>query len=259
MRHLSLQAKFILCLLLTTLMTIGAVVYLGSRSVQNVLQDVNSQHYRVTVLTTRDAVTDLMRIGLPLGDLRRVQELIDQSKAREPQIGSFFVYDPSGKILYSTDAGEIGAIVPADWPRTAVNTGTWERRQDLGLVVGAPLASDFGSVAGFVALRQADSGDIVRTEEQSLRLIAIALAAFLPAALLGILLLHLIMRAPVARLSEMTAILTALLASREIPERSRAWDDALEAAFDRFVDRIATIRRLITQNGAEIKRLEDQS
>lgn len=110
--------------------------------------------YSFVVFTVKKNVEDRMNLGLALRQLRQVQETVEREKARDPNIQGIQIFDTRGEVLFNSDRGRIGGVVPKDWLSALEGPPTqpFALRDEDSLVVGLPLVNNLGKVEGAVAL-----------------------------------------------------------------------------------------------------------
>jgi len=111
--------------------------------------------FRFGLVTVRAALESGLRLGFAPDDLPGAQALIEQTQARQPDILSIEVFDPQGRILFSTDLGGFGATVPAVWRDGCLQRADAPLRADDedGRVQCAALVNAYEQIAGGVLLR----------------------------------------------------------------------------------------------------------
>ena len=184
MQSLSLTAKLWAHVLAVATVCLGLSAVLAHAGFERVLLDLKEGHFRFVVNDVGGSIRNLTAIGLPLSALRRCQDVIDQVKSDDPEIGAIVIFGPTGEVLYSTDQGEIGTAVPPAWLAVSGGTGTTTRTTD-ELVVAAPLNNGLGDFAGGVALRFAVANLAPHLEEAWLLLGGLAAAGLALAAVAG--------------------------------------------------------------------------
>lgn len=103
----------------------------------------------------RDTIEANVGLGLPLSDVRVVQDLIERAKATDDQVLAVEVFSPDGVSLFNTDRGSIGEPISPLWQnaiRYRVENERW-RIEELGnIVVGAVIRNDFAEPVGYLAV-----------------------------------------------------------------------------------------------------------
>lgn len=220
------------------------------RSFDQELLDFRRDHLRVVSADLHGGIGNLMAIGLPLGALRRAQDMIERTRSRNADIGAILIYDSTGLVLYSTDQGEIGSHVPADWPREG-DDRDWSWAEDDALVVGAPLINDFGNVAGHVAIR-ADTARLARQREEAWLLLgSIAVGGFALAGVLAVAGSRLALRRLRDGLMAMAGAAEAFAAGRPASGEEGG-------LFGAFLSKARAIEEEIAALDREVSRLDEQ-
>jgi len=179
------SARIILALLAITgmgLMLCAALIYgsLDRLSLRTV--EANVDFLLTQLRNTIEANVDL---GLPLADIRIIQDLIERSQASDRQVLALEVFSPAGVSLFNTDRGSIGEAVSPAWQeaiRYRIENDRW-RVEELGnIVVGQVIRNDFSEPVGYLAVTL--SGEAHRQHAQVVledlgRRIAVALPAVL--------------------------------------------------------------------------------
>ncbi|MGE5477470.1 MAG: hypothetical protein ACM3Q1_12495 [Bacteroidales bacterium] len=139
-------------ILLSTMVLTGLF---GYSKFGDVLSGLVSSRYSFVVFTIKQKIEDRLALGLPLRQLRQVQDLMELEKARDSQILGIQIYDLNREVLFDTERGAIGSRVPADWlePLAAQVSQPFNLRDDDNALVGLPLISTLGKVEGAVVLR----------------------------------------------------------------------------------------------------------
>lgn len=221
----------------------GGLYRLGLRTTE-----ANIDFVLTELRATIEANVDL---GLPLSDIRIVQDVIERARAADPQVLAAEVFAPNGTSLFNTDRGSIGEPVPDAWAeavRYRVENDRW-RVEELGnIVVGQIIRNDFGEPVGYLAVTL--SGEAHQKQADAvLGALLSKMALALPAALLIVLIAALLSLKWADRdLVLLARALGGTAHSREqrggLPEQARqallAIEDAA-SALDRAAGQIATI------------------
>lgn len=103
----------------------------------------------------RRSVEANVGLGLPLANIRVVQNLVERAKATDGRVLAVEVFSPAGVSLFNTDRGSIGESIPAAW-RSAIRSrivGDRWRVEELGdIIVGEVMRNDFGEPVGYLAV-----------------------------------------------------------------------------------------------------------
>jgi hypothetical protein len=103
----------------------------------------------------RETIEANVSLGLPLSDIRLVQDLIERAKLADPQVLAVEVFSPDGLSLFNTDRGSIGEPILPMWQlaiRYRIQNDRWRIEEFDTIVVGQPIRNDFGEPVGYLAL-----------------------------------------------------------------------------------------------------------
>lgn len=247
---MSLHGKIAAWLVALSALAAAPVAVVTHRAMDRVLLDLKREHFRFVVNDVRTTVNNLTVLGLPLPALRRIQDILERARRRDPEIGAVFVYDTSGKIIYSTDLGEIGTALP-EQPGDGGATSA-----DDGIMLTASLTNSFGSVAGGVALRY-NGRHLERQREDAWILLGAAAIAGLMAAGVGALIgaraaLADLYRGIEAAVADLQALLSGG-AAQPLPDDPH-W---LRAGHAAYADRGRRILRQVDDLEAEVAHLDE--
>lgn len=116
----------------------------------------------------RDTIEANVGLGLPLSDIRIVQDLIERAKAADDQVLAVEVFTPDGISVFNTDRGSVGEPVSPAWQvavRYRVQNERW-RIEELGdIVIGQALRNDFGEPVGYLAVTVSGEARGVHAQE----------------------------------------------------------------------------------------------
>lgn len=136
----------------------------------------------------RDSIEANVSLGIPLQDLRVVQDLLERSRIGNPSLLAVEVFSPAGVSLFNTDRGSIGEDITSTWRdgvRHAGNSDRWRVEEFGNLIVGQAIRNDFGEPVGYVAVTVAGP-----TGQSPMVSVIVAsawpVAVVLPAGLLGV-------------------------------------------------------------------------
>lgn len=137
----------------------------------------------------RDTIEANVGLGLPLSDIRVVQDLVERTKLSDSQILAVEVFSPDGISLFNTDRGSLGEPIPAAWQnatRYRIQNERWRVEEVGNIVVGQVIRNDFGEPVGHLALTV--SGEARNEHAQAVLLgLAKQAAIVVPLALLAVL------------------------------------------------------------------------
>jgi hypothetical protein len=114
-RPRSLNHLFVLVLSAALVLLLSGVWALAQWRLGAGLNELRDSRFRFSLSTVRSGLEDGMRLGFNPADIPGAQALIDKALEREQDILSIDVFDRSGRILFTTDQGGLGAKVNAAW------------------------------------------------------------------------------------------------------------------------------------------------
>jgi len=134
---------------------LGLVAMIGVGLIERAHRELIDSRLEFVLTTLDGAVEASLDLGLPLGDLREIEDLLERTLSAEPGIEAIEVFDATGVSRFGTDRGAANEPIPAAWV-TAIrdnrNDPIWRVVDRGGLTIGAPILTDFGAVAGDVAI-----------------------------------------------------------------------------------------------------------
>ena len=149
-----LARKVAATLLLILAFTVAVTSFFTYSRLESVLSSLVESRYGVQLYSVKQDVEARLGLGFPLRQLRPVQDALDREKLNDPAIVDLAVFDRHGEILFDTDRGAIGTVVPGEWLTSAASGGAlFSHPDDDARAVGLPLANSLGEVAGGVVLR----------------------------------------------------------------------------------------------------------
>ena len=149
-----LARKVAATLVLILVCTVAITSFFTYSRLQSVLSSLVESRYGVQLYSVKHDVEARLGLGFPLKQLRSIQDSIDREKLNDQAILDIEVFDARGEILFDTDRGAIGTLVPAEWVKSAMVAGAlFSHPDDDARAVGLPLANSLGEVTGGVALR----------------------------------------------------------------------------------------------------------
>ncbi|MEQ1956155.1 hypothetical protein [Mesorhizobium sp. CN2-181] len=189
----------------------------------------------------RDTIEANAGLGLPLADVRVVQDLIERAKATDPQVVAVEVFSPDGVSLFNTDRGSIGEAISSAWQtavRYRVEHERWRVEEFGNIVVGQIIRNDFGEPIGHLAITVSGEARaaLARNVLAGLgwRALWVVPAALLAVLIVSVVLLDLSGR-PLRKLAERLAAQDAPTGDTALPVRYLAGADGVRLSVDRAV------------------------
>jgi len=115
-RPITLKVKILALVVTTVLITMGVVTWVGLRTQDSILRSIGQEHSRVLAETAHDRIVTLMRDG----NHEKLQSLLRQVRRRN-SLEKLYIFNDQGKVLHSSDASDIGRVLPAMLLRQLVN------------------------------------------------------------------------------------------------------------------------------------------
>lgn len=188
-----------------------------------------------------------LNLGLGLKELKNVQQLIEESSQRDPDIGSLMVVDGSGTILFHSDQQQVGSTTPAAWLNNellqrqgpALHRSSGPEQQTI-----LPIVNHFNIMVGALVLSYPSK--VIEEPKAEMRafLLRRFLLIFAIFSLANLLLLYPLTSSLLAGVNELAEDLEKL--NRD-PEQggSLTTQTELSAPYQRFVD---SLRRRLPEN-----------
>lgn len=110
--------SLILALACCVLAAVFGATLLTVRIEQQAIDQTRRAHEEYILGNLRNTIEASLTLGLPLEQNASLQRLIEREKSGMPEIQDISIHSPSGRVLYSTDLGMLGAAMPQAWART---------------------------------------------------------------------------------------------------------------------------------------------
>lgn len=170
-------------------------------------------HAGFVLTELRAALEARLNLGLALPELPQVDGLLEAAGRELPGLISVSVVDETGMIVFSTDAVEVGVVVPdleSPPPEPSAPSGIWQFPSDSGLVFGIGLTTSFDTSAGAVLVRVASEAVGAPVEDFALSLALKGTLVAVAVAMMAALVLLLLLRRPRRYLERLAADLEAV-------------------------------------------------
>lgn len=193
----STRARFVIVALLVCTFAIGMATFLNYFKYKATVGETVKSRVLVVTNPIETSVQASLALGLNFAELGILNDLLTRQKGSDSLITGIDVYDPTGKILYSTDASRIGKTAAPAWLEAARLMGKkeeWGVEESSQLVTGTALKNNFDLVVGYLAVRYSREYVDAATGRVAGKLLMIALPVLAAVGLLAPLALMLIMR-----------------------------------------------------------------
>jgi hypothetical protein len=153
--RMTFQRRLALMVAAVTITVLGLVAMVGVGVVERAHRDLIDSRLEFVLTTLDGTIEASLDLGLPLGELREVEDLLERTLSAEPGLEAIEVFDATGVSRFGTDRGAANEPIPRAWV-TAIRDNRsdpiWRAVDRGGLTVGAPILTDFGAIAGDVAI-----------------------------------------------------------------------------------------------------------
>ena len=188
----AMRRRFFLVALVVAVFGVGMTVFLNYFKFQTAVEAAARSRILILAGNVENGVQGALAIGLPLATIPALPELLARERAADAAILSIGVFDPAGRMLYSTDAAARGHNVPAAWFAAVRQGGAepWHLPAGDSAVVGLALRNSFDLELGQVAIRYSRTSITAALAGMRRELAAIALGGILGTVLLADLVLR---------------------------------------------------------------------
>ncbi|MEO1192676.1 MAG: hypothetical protein AAFY02_13020 [Pseudomonadota bacterium] len=144
---------------LIALTALASLSLLSALTTDRGLRDLEVERLRYLVSSLRATVEANLTLGLPIEDLPALQSLLERDLGTEPGVRAIEIIGPTGRTLYSTERGAIGAGLPEVWQEAIADSRNdiWLADDRGEVVIGEIIRNDFELPTGHVVLIVAGS------------------------------------------------------------------------------------------------------
>lgn len=149
---LGVRITVVLCVVLTA--SVALVALLSLNKYRDTLRRVVEHRFAYVIEDIARTTTLGLDLQLPLAEITSLQGTLDRVRAEHADLRYIEIFDPEGRVLFSTDPTTVGDALPDPWIYQNLGTerGLWRRRDEGDLVLGQAVRSRFDQVAGGVVL-----------------------------------------------------------------------------------------------------------
>ena len=253
----SLAGRIAVLVLAVLFCTLGLTLLLGYNKYRTALSTAVENRF-LFVLTDLKQTLDLgLGLGVGLEDLGNTRSLLEREAEGDAAITFIEVFDAGGRVLFSTDPGSVGDLLPQHYVEIAAGS-QWRSVNEPGSGVVAmvmPLTSPIGAPIGGLILGWSKQTLSARHEDMAATLAGIGITTcgvFGIALLCG---LWFTFRAPRRRLTALRDILADLAEERDPPAALIA--AAEDPLIERFAVQAGRSRREIGTALADVRALDE--
>jgi len=135
----------VLVVALTTTAVLGYFVY------DRTLSGLVNSRFEFIAKELKSKIEGGIDLGLPLGQLENIDELLRQEKARDSSLVAISIINSKGNILFDTDVKRVGMAAPSVWAQELVHADLTPDTVYFGdTQIGMPLFTSFGKMVGIL-------------------------------------------------------------------------------------------------------------
>jgi hypothetical protein len=240
----STRSRFIWVAALVCLFATGMATFLNYYKYKSTIGDIVKSRLLVVGYTIENSIQSSLALGLSFGELGTLPAMMEREKGAEKLVTAIDVFEPSGKMLYSTNPARVGTAVPPAWTAAAKlsKDREWQVQEPGEYVAGFAIKNNFDLTVGYLAMRYSRDYVDRNVAEMGMRLLAIGAGAFAAAVALCALLLSFLLR---GYEHDMKAIEDCIAGKRDasaVPVAFRDSVDELRGAVDGADAGLARVR-----------------
>lgn len=151
----SLRTKVVIAILAMLALILILTGFLIRTKYEATFANLAESRYDFVVRDLRAIVETGFNLQLSLREMANLNDAIKRVFSQDEQITSIKIFSADGTILYRAGTKDTNRLIPDAWwraPRMATSR-LWRVKETDGLVVGTDIISEFGTIAGGVALR----------------------------------------------------------------------------------------------------------
>lgn len=140
--------------LVVSLFAIGMVAFLNYFKYRAIVAEMVQARVLVVGRGIENSVQASLGLGLQFAEIATIPDLLRRELSTESLLRRIDIFDHKGKILYSTDAAQVGRSVPAQWIAAAAHAkkAQWAVEERAMNVAGLSLRNSFSLTVGYMAL-----------------------------------------------------------------------------------------------------------
>jgi hypothetical protein len=172
--------RFIGVAIVVCLFAVGMATLLNYYKFKSTIEKVVRDRVLITANTIDASVESSLGLGMGFSELSMLPSLMERERAADRLVTAIEVFDPAGKILYSTTADRVGGSVPGHWLAAASRAkDEWTADAPREYVAGIVVRNNFNLAVGYIAMSY-DREYVARSvREVGRNLAAIGAIAFL--------------------------------------------------------------------------------
>lgn len=139
---------------MVSLFAIGMVAFLNYFKYRATVAEMVQSRVLVVGRGIENSVQASLGLGLQFAEIATIPDLLQREISTESLLRRIDIFDHNGRILYSTDAAQVGRSVPAAWTAAAAHAkkAQWAVEERDMNVAGLSLRNNFNLTVGYMAL-----------------------------------------------------------------------------------------------------------
>lgn len=185
------STKAFVCSILLMLVVMGLLFMMSVFKFQSTLTGLVQNRLTVVGESIADSLEGAVDLGLSLFELHTADDLIARARENDPGIEAIDIFDPRGRVLFSTAPDRVGNPVTAKVVETQARTEgrNWGFEDDVLFASGVTLTDSIGQTIGGVLFTYSKAEFRVKVRELTttlLRNMTLIFSVFAPLAFFGI-------------------------------------------------------------------------
>jgi hypothetical protein len=153
----TIRFRFICVALVVSFFAVGMAAFLNYFKYKSTIGGIAKTRALLVGRGIENSVQASLQIGMQFAELSQLNQLMQRERTSDRLVRGIDVFDPTGQILYSTEASRVGDRVPARWTvigdRSTPKNNEWSLEGEQEYVAGIALRNSFNLMVGHIALR----------------------------------------------------------------------------------------------------------
>ncbi len=151
----TIRIRFILVALVVGFFAIGMSAFLNFFKYKSTFGASVKERVLLVGRGIENAVQASLNVGMQFSELGTLPPLMQREMQTDKLIVGMDVFDPTGQVIYSTDAARVKHEVPASWIQAALRSKTteWSAEEGDEVVAGISLKNNFDLTVGYLGMR----------------------------------------------------------------------------------------------------------
>src|SRR5687768_4221096 len=143
----TIRFRFICVALVVSFFAVGMAAFLNYFKYKSTIGGIAKTRALLVGRGIESSVQASLQIGMQFAELSQLNQLMQRERTSDRLVRGIDVFDPTGQILYSTDASRVGDRVPAAWTsigdRSTPKNNEWSLEGDEEYVAGISVRNAF--------------------------------------------------------------------------------------------------------------------